>query len=351
MTGPDLLLACSCGGRVPVRGEKFICACGRQVGRVENGVVVLKERTPYWGEIPEATMNDLLARSERDGYRKAVKDLFGSKDMEANIMSPDRAAFQDVLPIPEGSLVMDLGAGLGAVATSLAKRYRVVALEGVWERSRFIAIRKEQDKLDNLTVINSDANDMPLADGQFECITLIGVLEWVALFDQNGDPQEVQRRFLERLRKLLSPTGRILIGIENRFGWSQMAGSLDHSGLPYTSLMPRWMARWVCSRPTYRSASNSGYRTYTYSYYGFQRLFRQAGLDIAENWIAPTSYHRPVAMIPLHQPAIEAYVRSNWIRPAVSWKDNVKNYLKTQTSRAWFWRWFGSDYVFLLKSS
>ena len=347
----DLMLACSCGGKVPIGGEQFVCTCGRRLGHMKDGVVVLKERTPYWGEIPEATMNALIERSEQGDYRQAVKDLSGSKEMEANIMSPERAAFQDVLPIPDGSLVMDLGAGLGAVAVSLAKRYRVVALEGVWERSRFIAIRKEQDKLDNLTVINCDAKDMPLADGQFDCITLIGVLEWVALFDLDGDPQEVQRRFLAQLKRLLTPNGRILIGIENRFGWSQLQGALDHSGLPYTSLMPRWMARWVCSRPTYRSASNSGYRTYTYSYYGFRRLFQKAGLDIAENWITPTSYHRPVAMIPLHQPAIEAYVRSHQLRPSITWKDGVMNFIKKQTSRTWFWRIFGSDYVFLLKAS
>jgi len=322
---------------------------------MEDGVAVLTQRAPYWGEIPESKMNQLLQLSEQKGYRAAVEELFPNNEgeMAFNIMGAERAAFQDLLPIPENSLVMDLGAGLGAVATTLAKRYRVVALEGVWERCRFMAIRKEQDRLKNLTIVNSDFNDMLLAEGQFDCITLIGVLEWVALFDRNGSPGEVQRRFLDRLRRQLNGGGRILIGIENRFGWSQLIGSLDHSGLRYTSLMPRWMANWVCSREAkYRSeANNNGYRTYTYSYYGFQRLFRKAGLEIDAHWITPSSYHRPVSMVPLTKHAIDSYVQMNWLHPPTNWKDGIKQFIKKQASRELLWRLFGSDNMFLLKAA
>ena len=155
---------------------------------------------------------------------------------------------------------------------------------------------------------------------------------------------------MRNLARLLKPGGMICLGIENRFGWAQMTGTLDHSGLPYTSLMPRWMARWVCSRNAqFRSSFNKGYRTYTYGYEGYRELFERSGLGIADFWVAPTSYHAPTSMIPMHKPAIESYVRQNWLRPNVSAAARLKNWLKQWTAAEWFWRRFGSDYMFLLR--
>jgi len=320
------------------------------LGQLRDGVAVLTEATPYWGEISQAEMQRLIDMSRKLHWRKVVQEQF--PEMADNIMNENRSAFQDVIPLPEGSLVMDIGAGLGGVAANLAKRHRVVALEGVWERCAFASVRREQDRLDTLTIMNCDLNRIPLADGQFDCILLIGVLEWVALFDLSGPPEEVQRRFLDRLRRLLAPGGMILIGIENRLGWpTWWNGVMDHSGLPYTNLMPRWMAHWVCNRKAnYRSAHNIGYRTYTYSYYGFRDLFRKAGLEIADTWITPNGYQMPDVMVPLHREAIRSFVEMNWIRPPVNAKASLKNSLKKMASREWFWRLFGNDFMFLLKA-
>jgi SAM-dependent methyltransferase len=314
-------------------------------------VAVVTKSTPYWGEITKEDMQRLIDMSRQQHWRKVVEEHF--PDMADNIMNEDRSAFQDVIPLPEGSLIMDVGAGLGGVSANLARRHRVVALEGVWERCAFANVRKEQDRLDSLMVMNCDLNQIPLADGQFDCVLLIGVLEWVALFDLNGPPEEVQRRFLDRLRRLLAPGGMILIGIENRFGWpSWWSGALDHSGLPYTNLMPRWMAHWACSRnATYRSSHNVGYRTYTYSYYGFQNLFRNAGLEIADTWITPNGYQLPSVMVPLQQEAVKGFVEMNWIRPAVNTTQSIKNKMKKMASTEWFWRLFGNDFMFLLKAA
>ena len=342
---------CECGNTVVAGPDEnpIRCACGRTVADLVDGVVTVPSTTGYWGEISKEDMDRLILRSRQSGWRAAVSEL--PEDMQDNIMSPERAAFEDVLPLPEGSRVLDIGAGLGAVATQLAKRYRVTALEGVQERARFIALRKQQDKLDTLTIINSNFAEMPLAPAQYDCITVIGVLEWAPLFDPALTPEAAQEKFMRTLRNLLAPGGMICLGIENRWGWAQMSGVPDHSGLPYTSLMPRWMARWVCNRnEQFRSSFNTGYRTYTYGYNGFRDLFSRAGLGIESFWIAPTSYHRPVAMVPMDRSAIGSYVQQNWLRPAVNTKSVIKNWIKWQTATPWFWRTFGSDYIFLLKA-
>ncbi len=341
-------LLCACGASVSLE-EPASCNCGRRIASFEDGLACLSA-TPYWGEVSQEEMHALLRECKTSPWRTAVLER-APQALHHYILQANRAAFQDVLPIPDGSTILDVGAGLGAIATHLAERHQVVALEGVRERAQFIQVRKQQDGLDNLTVINGDLNSVRLAPGQFDAVIVNGVLEWVGLFDLSAPPETVQGRFLSGLRELLSPDGYLYVGIENRFGWAQLRGTRDHSGLRYTSLMPRWMARAVCSMShDYRSQFNTGYRTYTYSYRGYRKLFEQSGLDIAAHWIAPGSYNNPQELLPLNGAAIDAYTRARLMSPPRTNKDVLRNRLITFVATEWFWRWFGSDYAFLLRA-
>lgn len=340
-------VVCGCGRPVSIEGERFLCGCGNEVGSMDDGVAVVRPVAPYWGEIGQEAMTALLAASERSGWRQAVEGL--SPGMRDNILNPDRAAFQDVLPIPDGSSVLDVGAGLGCIATELAAHHEVTALEGVRERARFIACRKRQDGLKNLTVLNADLGAVRFDQAQFDAVVVNGVLEWVGLFDLAVPPEEAQLRFLRNLRRALKPGGLLYVGIENRIGWDQIRGTRDHSGLPYTSLLPRFAARWVCRRSMgFRTELNHGYRTYTYSYYGYRRLFRRAGLEIESTWIAPLGYNLPTRMVPLNKTAIDLQSR-RWIYPPIGWRDRVVNQGKRWLARPSVWRTFGSDFTFLLR--
>jgi SAM-dependent methyltransferase len=215
-----------------------------------------------------------------------------------------------------------------------------------------MALRKEQDRLPNLTVVNSDLNAIRFAPRQFDAIILNGVLEWVPLFDVTVAPGTAQVRLLSRLRETLRPGGWMYIGIENRFGWQQLAGAVDHSGLRYTSLLPRFLARQVCQRSgRYRSAFNVSYRTYTYSYLGYRRLFRRAGLRIAGTWFAPISYNLPTTLVPLQRAAIQHYTATRWLSPPWTWRKRLLNLIKRAVAREWCWRLAGGDFVFVLKES
>ena len=341
-------LQCECGRGVSVGAdeERFVCACGRGLGVRRGGVAAIGASTAYWGELPQAQMQAVLEEGARVGWRRAVDALL-PEPLRAYVADPERAAFQDVLPLPPTARVLDVGAGWGGIAAALARHYEVVALEGVAERARFIALRRQQENLTRLTVIQGDLHKVPLGLRQFDFIVANGVLEWVALQDPSASPPAVQLIFMHRLRELLAPGGRIYLAIENRYGWSELRGALDHSGLPYTSLMPRFMARWVCARSgTYRSHFNTGYRTYTYSHRGYARLFEQVGLSIENTWIATAGYNHPARLVPVDSAAIRFATRTR-SRPAGA-RAWMRQQARAWTAREWIWRWIGSDFAFLL---
>jgi hypothetical protein len=118
-------------------------------------------------------------------------------------------------------------------------------------------------------------------------------------------PREVQLSFLREVKRVLSDKGCLYIGIENRFSLGYMLGVPDHSGLRYTSLIPRSMANFLVKRygrsgGMSRDTSNRenekewrGYRTYTYSIKGYNSLFREAGFKFKSYWAFP-SYDEPL---------------------------------------------------------
>jgi SAM-dependent methyltransferase len=343
-------IQCSCGATVPISDERTTCVCKKELARRRKGVIEVTGATPYWGEVSAEVMEQLLTTSVAKGWREAVQTVIPAS-LQEYILSPQRAAFQDVLPLADGSCFLDVGAGLGGICTQLARRHHVVALEGVRERAQFIALRKEQDNLRNLTVLNGDLNTAQLAAGQFDGIVVNGVLEWVGLFDLSAPPEVIQVRFLESLRRLLAPGGGIYVGIENRIGWAQLHGDVDHSGLPYTSLLPRFLARLVCSASkNYRSHVNAGYRTYTYSYSGYEKLFQRAGLGIRSAHISIHGYNRPTELVPIRGNAINYYAPRRTLRPATTLKLAVRNYIKLLLARERLWRIFGGDYIFFLEA-
>lgn len=182
-------------------------------------------------------------------------DLYSDGDIENEIVEYIRASDKDVEKIfekdsrwpvfyylsqirnnllswyefaPEAD-VLEIGAGFGAVTSVLCEKCRsVTAVELSRRRAEGLYERYKDKK--NLDIFVGNFNDMQF-DKQFDYITLIGVLEYACSFTSAPLPFEA---FLEKIRGLLKPGGKLLIAIENRFGLKYWCGAAeDHTGQPF----------------------------------------------------------------------------------------------------------------------
>jgi SAM-dependent methyltransferase len=320
------------------------------VGTCVDGIPCFADPDYYWGEIPRASMQDANRLARDIGWQAAVERVVSRKTIRDYISAPWRADFQKVWTLPPNSSILDIGAGWGGVAACLATRFsRVVAVEGVLERTRFIDTRSRQMNLP-IEAICADFLRLPLAPQQFDAVVLNGVLEWVGTAKPVGDPRDLQIAFLRSVRELLKPSGFVCVGIENRIGRDALLGGADHSGVPYTSLMPRKIASIVCGLfvKRYCSDANVGYRTYTYSLPGYHKLFREAGYGTVRAFHAWNGYNEPTILLPLDKPeALLRFVDSQgWELSGLLGRAKRLTYrVGALTS---LWRNLASEFIFLV---
>ncbi len=177
-----------------------------------------------------AKASDLSVLStELEGRVTDWPSLYHLSSTRANILRP----FGELL---EGSEVLEIGAGCGALTRFLGEcGARVLALEGSPRRA---AIGRSRTRdLANVTVVADrfDQFDFP---GQFDVITLVGVLEYAPLFTPGDDPAA---RMLSQVRELLRPGGRLIVAIENQLGLKYFAGCAeDHLNVPMYGIEGRY---------------------------------------------------------------------------------------------------------------
>jgi SAM-dependent methyltransferase len=261
----------------------------------------ISDKEFYWGEMSKNEMKVFLDESKEDYFGALIKLKEKKELLPGYILSKSRGAWLDHCYSPKHSdNFLDLGSGYGTISFSLADLFDSVwSLEGVKERIEFQLLRKKLEAKENVNVIRADFESPPFQDESFDVIACNGVLEWVGLYGEEN-PRKLQLVFLKKLHSLLRKKGTVYIGIENRFGMNSFLGALDHSGLPYTNLVPRNIADLAIK--SFRKKENhlvtehewKGYRTYTYSLFGYQSLLKEAGFDEVDIYWCYPSYNYPV---------------------------------------------------------
>jgi len=294
---PESVVCPVCKLGLTQKGKTLCCEQCELEGTYDEGIYdFIGNYGPYWGEILPEEMEGVLQRARVKGWRVAATEI-GFKYPRRNeyILSNARIDWLfHCLDFSKTGACLDLGSGWGAIAFGLAKYYdEVWSLEAVKQRIAFQKIRQEQDNVANIKFVRSDWLRLPFADSYFDLIVANGVLEWVGLSDYSRNPREVQLEFLKELKRVLKPSGCLYIGIENRFGLQSLLGSKDHSGLPFTSLLPRKLAdltvKLYGKAGEYRQWGSSpkwkDYRTYTYSLWGYHKILKEAGFgQIVPYW-------------------------------------------------------------------
>ncbi|MGH9356428.1 MAG: methyltransferase domain-containing protein, partial [Terriglobia bacterium] len=246
-----------------------------------------------------------MENARSTSWRSAARSRFTDPEMINGLLNLQRASWLPLLGLPADAVALDVGCGYGAIAHSLALAMKeVCAIEAVPERIEFTQERLRQEKLDNVTLVQASAMDLPFFESSFDLVVLNGILEWVGEWDPEGRPRDVQLKFLSSVRRLLKDGGVAVIGIENRFSLGSILGGQDHSGIQYTSLVPRWFATRMLRRSStahYRTVLNAKkeYRTYTYSAPGYRKLVAEAGYGASTVYWAIPNYNEPSQLVPV----------------------------------------------------
>jgi len=308
-----------CGSKLAQNTFQVACSdCGSRWPVVGGIPRFYQPENYYWGEIEQHDAQELLKDARKGFWKDAIQSRFGYyHPFHQYYLDLQRAAWLPLLGLESTAIALDIGCGYGAITHSLALSVKEVhAIEAIPERIEFTQERLRQEGISNVSLLQASATALPFFDNSFDLIVANGILEWVGEWDLEGSPRAVQLRFLSTLLRLLKSNGALVIGIENRFGMPLIRGGMDHSGLSYTSLVPRWLATRMLQRtkgPHFRMTLNSKreYRTYTYSYRGYRKLLRQAGFDAVSVYWAHPGYNRPHRLIPIEaKPLVSDCYRS-----------------------------------------
>lgn len=281
------ILCPKCKSQLNKDGEKITCKNCFFTGRFQKGFHDFPcDEEYYLRGIEREEMKLFLKTADEKGWKHAVKNIsFKYPNLREYIQSYARSDWLfHCLDNSKLESCLDIGSGYGTNVFSLAKYFNEVwSIEGVTERIQFQKIRRDQEKIENIHLVRSDWLNIPFLDESFDLISLNGALEWIGLSDYSKNPREMQIEFLKQLHNTLKPDGCLYVGIENRFGYNFFLGGTDHSGIPYTSIVPRKIADCMVrgknrkDRGIIKNWPN--YRTYSYSYWGYKNLLKEAGFN------------------------------------------------------------------------
>ncbi len=343
-TAFPLPLCCpECGAPI---GDENRCSCV-ELSRLQwhHGIPRTLFGQSYWGETSRQNMHKVLALLERMPWREALKEVLPHEGLYRHLLKEVGPDFVYSMPWNEIRTVLEIGAGMGFMTAPLAKfADTVVALEAVPERAEFIDRRMKQDGIANVYPLIASGTALPFEPESFDLVAMNGVFEYVGLWGA-GEPKELGQQLLAKIFRLLKPGGYLYIGIETRYGWGAWLGARDHSGLAFTSVMPRWLADRYCrfrQVPFYGSAtSTEGYRTYTYTPSQYEAMVRRAGFQTAEVFGCFDGYNRQIALYPLQ----DHHARNETLRIAAPASSRAGSIRRWVTDSRWFYKTLENEVV------
>ena len=304
----------------------FHCAQCSSDFPVEDGIVDLRcgRRDYYFNPVPRKEMAQLIEDAAHEPWRSTVRRFLASvrdnPDWLDDLVIDGRYSWKLFLDLPSDATFLDLGCGLGNLVKNIAPHTgRCFAMDLTWERLQFAKHRFAQfnPNDDIVLVAGGDGPHLPFPDAYFDCVSLSGVLEWIpddgswklvtnskyvqamhmalSIFGKSN-PRTMQVRLLQELRRIIKPSGQIFVAIENRVNHEYFGARPDHhSRLWFASLLPRQVANLFSILVNRRP-----YRTYTYSWGGFRRLFREGGFDNHEVLGFLHGYRMLTEIVPLN---------------------------------------------------
>lgn len=298
----------NCKNPLVNKSTAFFCSnCNRDYPVGDGYVDFIGENVEFYaGEVPQDEMQKLLNEIDNIGYAAGTVKFFKEHAELRNYVGEFRRSdwICHCLQKRNNIRCLDIGSGLGNISEMLSHLYQeVYSLEAVKERLEFQKRRYKNSKRSNIILARGNASSLPFQDNFFDLVVCNGLLEWIGMMNTDCPPRQAQLSFLLEVKRILSPRGCLYVGIENRIGLPFLLGARDHSGLPYTSFMPRMLASFVVKRfgqsgglygpAQVKKREERGYFTYTYTIRGYRSLLNEAGFKFKTYWVFP-SYNIPI---------------------------------------------------------
>jgi len=296
------LICPTCGSTIIADNDSLRCTGCQTAWPVVRGIPHFIPPVGYWGElgVTREALAGILQEMQTRNWREVIHSHPDPEVRQYSkyIGNMDRARWKSLVPLTKDSVVLDAGAGFGAVSQALSQvSGHVYSLERVEERVEFMRLRFHQEGCENITLVRSDLDTLPFQEEYFDLIVLNGVLEWLPFSRKNENPRDAQLHYLRALRKLLKPEGTLYMGIENRFSYELLLGSPDqHIGIKFVAVLPRWIADVIC-----KVKLGDRYRPYLYSSWGYRRLLAEAGFGRSSVYVACPHYTDPVKIVSLEE--------------------------------------------------
>jgi SAM-dependent methyltransferase len=176
-------------------------------------------------------------------------------------------------------LILDIGCGVGGVSLVMAKNSRHTVSMDI--SKEMLLLTRKRIKERSSTVLAS-GHSLPFNDGCADVVLLFGVFEFIPASKPLEDPEQTHLETLQDIRRVLTPYGVLVLGIENRRWLQYWFGMKDfHSGLRFVTVLPRRIADFVS-----RLIRNRRYLERLYTYDELNRLLEKGGFRVCERYTA-----------------------------------------------------------------
>ncbi|MBN3038765.1 MAG: class I SAM-dependent methyltransferase [Candidatus Omnitrophica bacterium] len=300
-----------CSDLLKKDAQTFSCQNCDKSWPIKEDIPCFAELKAHWDfeSFSQKELDELLHKAESMDWESFRLDYFQQRFPRwfKYFFDQSRADGVFLAPLSRKSRVLDLGCGWGSLSRPLSRRFdEVISVDNIFGRLKWLSIACRKEGIDNVQPVLANVSGLPFPRSYFDLILMNGLLEWVGTESSLGRPYQAQKKVLSNMSAMLKQRGYLYIGVENRFGYQYFLGDLDHSGLRFTSLMPRSIADLWSMIMTKRK-----YRTYTYSYKGYQRLLKEAGFDEIKFYCPLTGYHYPRWIFPFEDADTLRYFLNN----------------------------------------
>lgn len=278
---------------------------GGLVYAVTDGIPQFLRFSPAEDTKTEEQLRKLNQIARESGWRAGLDAVYGADPRFIRyVTETERTSFLNLLPLRVDSDVLEIGPGLGQITTVLARRVRSVkALEIVSAQAEFAAERCRQEKLDNTQfAIGGDDCRLPYANESFDLVVLNLVFEWCAMRCTDENFEDVQRRLLDEMFRVLKPGGSLYLATKNRFSFHNLVGAPDEHchWLRFGSALPKWLRTRLMKRMGHDRPLGV-----LYSHNELQRLLHRAGFNKTVSFWATPEMRYPTHYVPTDAASVQ----------------------------------------------